>query len=165
MAISITTVNHVAIDIEASADIVWRAILDEYVEARKFRELGFSIEPLNPVAHPFGGYRMRLEQDGAVLDDRIFHITERDDAMHRLSLFAHYVSRLDGIVHVYATYHAQETAKGTRYAIDCHASVAVEGSPGDAGEPAADTVTAKKMQFDKDLLEYLESIKAKIENA
>lgn len=116
-------------------------------------------------AATFGGYRIRLEQDGTLVDDRIFHVTERDEAARRLSLFADYVSVLDGIMQVYATYHAQEIRAGTRYAIDCHATVRIEAPSTGTKEGVATTVAGMNAQFDADLIEYLECIKAMIEGA
>src|SRR5258705_11291524 len=90
--IAVTIVNHAAVDIAAAPETVWRAILDEYVEARKFREQGYRIEPLDDQASILGGYRMLLEKDGSLVDDRIAQFTERDDAARRLSIFADYLS-------------------------------------------------------------------------
>src|SRR4051812_3701744 len=73
--IKVTMINHVAIEIAASPDSVWQAILDDYVEAKKFREMG-AIDPLDDPAATLGGYRLRFEQDGAVVDERIIHFTE-----------------------------------------------------------------------------------------
>ena len=71
--ISATMVNHVAMDMAAPADAVWQAILDDYVEAKKFREHG-TVAPLDDPAAVFGGYRMRFEQNG-VVDERVVRIT------------------------------------------------------------------------------------------
>ena len=98
----VTLVHHVAVDIARPAELVWQAILEEYVEAKKFRELGYVIEPLDNPAAYLGGYRMRFEQDGAVVDSRDCLITERDEAAHRLSIFADYRTAPNGMT-VYVT--------------------------------------------------------------
>lgn len=158
--IPVTMVNHVAMDMAAPPDAVWDAILDDYIEARKFREVG-TIEPIDDPAAVFGGYRMRFEKDG-VVDERIVHITERDDAARRLSAAADYLS-VPGGMRVYATYHAQPVAGGTRYAIDCHTQINIEAPAGDAKAGVAATLADMTAGADAHLVAYLESIKARVE--
>jgi len=158
--IPVTIVNHVAMDMAAAPDAVWRAILDDYVEAKKFRESG-TIEPIDDPAAVFGGYRMRFEQNG-VMDERIVHITERDEAARRLSAAADYLS-VPGGMRVYATYHAQEIADGTRYAIDCHTQLQIEAPAGDMHAGIAATLAEMTAGADTHLVAYLASIKARVE--
>jgi hypothetical protein len=150
-----TIVNHVAVDIAASPDAVWEVILYEYIEANKFRSSGYKIETIDDPAAALGGYRIKFEQDGKVLDDRICHITERDEAARRLSMFADYLS-VPGGLQVYATYHAREAAGGASYALDCHARMNV-----DAGADMAELTK----QFDAGLVDYLNGIKSRLETA
>jgi len=158
--ISATMVNHVAMDMAAPADAVWQAILDDYVEAKKFREHG-TVAPLDDPAAVFGGYRMRFEQNG-VIDERVVHITERDETARRLSAMADYLS-VPGGMRVYATYHAQEIHGGTRYAIDCHAQLSVDMPAGDARASAAAKLAEMTAGADTHLLAYLTAIKARVE--
>lgn len=158
--IPVTMVNHVALDIAASPDLVWRAIVDDYVEAKKFRAAGM-IDPLDDPAALFGGYRMRIEQDG-VVDERVVHITERDEAARRLSAVADYLS-VPGGMRVYATYHAQAIGKGTRYAIDCHTRFTIDLPAGDAHAGVAATIAEMAAGADAHLIAYLESIRARVE--
>ena len=158
----VTIVNHVAVDIAAPRDTVWKVILDEYVEAKKFREGGYSIEPLDDLAAAFGGYRMRLWKDGLMVDERVCHITERDENAHRLSLFADYLSVPTGM-QVFATYHAQEAPGGTRYALDCHARMGIPAPAGGTKKDVAAMLTQMEKQFDAALLDYLGGVKKKIE--
>lgn len=161
--IPVTIVNHVAVDIAAAPDAVWRAILEEYVEARKFREY-YTLEPLTDPAAFLGGYRMRMEKDGAVVDERVVHITERDDEARRLSLLADYLS-VPGGLQVFVTYQAHATANGARYTLDCHSRMGVEPPAGDARKGIAAAVAALKAQFDAPLAQYLASIKTRLEGA
>jgi hypothetical protein len=161
-SIKVTIVNHVAIYIAAAPAVVWRSIVEEYVEGRKFREMGNAIEPLNDPAAVLGGYRLRLEQDGTMIDDRICHITERDDVARRLSMYADYLLAPGGM-QVYATYHAQSAAGGTRYALDCHARMSLEALSALAEADIAATLTSAKAHFDAALTTYLESVKARLE--
>lgn len=124
--------------------------------------MGYSIERSEDPAAVLGGYRMRLEQGGTVLDDRIVLITERDDGARRLSLFADYLS-VPGGMQVYATYHAQQSVNGTRYALDCHANRNVETAQGVTQDAIAAAIARMKLQSDADLLEYLQSMKSRIE--
>lgn len=158
--ISATMVNHVAMDMAAPADAVWQTILDDYVEAKKFREYGI-VEPLDDPAAVFGGYRMRFEQNG-VVDERVVRITERDEAARRLSAAADYLS-VPGGMRVYATYHAQEIGDGTRYAIDCHTQLLVEVPAGDARVGVAATLAEMAAGADTHLLAYLAAVKARVE--
>lgn len=158
--ICITTVNHVAMEIAAPPDAVWRAILDEYVEARKFRELG-TVEPIDDPAAIFGGYRTRIEQ-GSVIDERIVHITERDETTRRLSAYAEYLS-VPGGLYVHATYHAEPCDGGTRYAADCYSRVSIDAPENGSRADVAKAVADMEAAADVHLLHYLESVKARLE--
>lgn len=150
-----TIVNHVAIDIAASPDAVWDVIVDEYIEANKFRSSGYTIETIDDPAAVLGGYRIVYEQDGKILDERICHVTERDDSTRRLSMFADYLSAPGGI-QVYATYQAHEAPGGATYTLDCHARMNV-----DAGADIADVTK----QSDAGLVGYLNDVKARVEGS
>jgi hypothetical protein len=160
--IATTIVNHVAIDIAAPAEAVWAVILEEYVETKKFREAGYAIEPIDDPGALLGGYRMRLEKDGAVIDDRICLFSERDDAARRLSLYADYLSAPNGL-QVFATYHAQQTAGGARYALDCHTRMAIDAPASGTKADFAAAVEEMKTHFHTALASYLESMKARLE--
>jgi hypothetical protein len=160
----VTIVNHAAIDIAASPDALWRAILEDYVTGEKFGSVGYAVEPLDDPAAVLGGYRMRLEQDGAVVDDRIVHVTERDEAARRLSLHADYLS-VPGGFEVFATYQAHEVAEGARYTLDCHTRMTVE-APDDGGEAdIAATLAGMKAQFGAALDDFFARVKARVEAA
>jgi hypothetical protein len=160
--VAVTIVNHVSRDIAATQEAVWEIIVDEYVEAAKFRELGYTLEPLTDPGAVLGGYRMRLEKDGALIDDRICRITELDESARRLSLYSINLNADDGMV-VYATYHSEKTTAGARYAIDCHSTLGVEPA-GDGGRAdIAAAVVQLKAQFDAALVGYLEGNKKRLE--
>lgn len=158
----VTIVNHVAVDIAAAPDAVWRVIVEEYVGARKFGD--YAIQPIDDPAAVFGGYRMRLEKDGAVVDERVVHFTEHDDAARRLSLYADYVSVAGG-ARVFATYQAHEVASGTRYTVDCHTRIGVEAPAGNARAGIVAAADELKTHFDTALAQYLDSIKGRLEGA
>lgn len=160
-----TIVNHAAIQIAAPPDVVWRAIQEEYVEAKKFRAAG-TIEALDDPAAVLS-YRMRIHQEGQI-DERVVRITERDHAARRLSAHADYLTVPAGGMGVWVTYQAHEIPLepgGTRYTIDSHARLGLdvpgEGNPADVGAAMA----AMKAAFDTALLAYLERIKATLEGA
>lgn len=161
--VPVTIVNHAAIDIAAAPDAVWREILDAYAEARKFRET-HTVEPIDDPAAVLGGYRMRLEKDGVLLDDRIVHLTERDEAARRLSAFADYLS-VPGGLQVFATYQVHEAPDGARYTLDCHTRMSLEAPAGAQRPELAEIVGKMKAQFDPSLDDYLQSVKAKLEAA
>lgn len=160
-AATVTLVNHVAVDIARPPAEVWDAIVEAYVYAAKFSAQGYEIEPLDgDPAALLGGYRMRFTQDGAVIDDRICRISERDDAARRLSICADYApGRPDGMM-VYVTYAAHVAEGGARYTIDCHTRIKVEAP---AGTTLADAAAELKARFDAALVAYLASVKAKLE--
>ena len=160
--VRVTIVNHVESDMEVSPRVVWNAILDEYVEAKKFLELGYSIEPLDDLAAVEGGYRMRFVQDGALVDDRICRITERDDTRRRLSMVGNFLSTPSKMV-VYVTYHAAQTATGARYTIDCHSSLNLDLAEGSDSKQVKAAVTELTEQFGAALASYLAELKTKLE--
>jgi hypothetical protein len=162
VTIPATMVNHVAVDIAAAPDAVWREIVELYVEAKKFREQG-SVTPLDDPAAPLGAYRMRIDHGGSVIDERLCQITERDEATRRLSMFADYLS-VPGGMQVYATYQAQEAPGGTRFALDCHSRLSLE-MPAEGPAGLAGALAAGKAQADHYLVAFLESVKAGLEAA
>ena len=151
-------VNHVEVDIAAPSEAVWRTIVEEYVDAKKFRELGYVIEPLDHPGSLPGSYRMRLEQDNAIVDERDCYITEFDEHERRLSLYAEYLSAPNGMI-VFATYHATDTPAGARYRLDCHSRLDIEL---DHDDPAL-AVSAMQARFDDAMTDYLQSVKARLE--
>ncbi|WP_020499074.1 hypothetical protein [Sciscionella marina] len=159
-----TTVNHVAVDIDAPADAVWKAIVGDYAGAEKFRALGYIIEPLDELGAPLGAYRMRLETEEDP-DARLIRITEQDNTARRLSLSAHYDDDADGVMEVLATYHARETPSGTRYALDCHSRLEIGAVERDARQHVAATIARLTAEFDEYLTEYLGDVKKQIEGA
>ena len=153
--------NHVATDIARPADAVWQALLAEYVRAAKFREQGYAIVELEGPEFYLGGYRMRLEHNNALLDERICRVTEIDAAALRLSMCAEYLTVLGGMV-VYVTYQATPIATGARCSIDCHSHFGQ--LPGSAASVSRrEALTALTKQFHTGLLDYLITLKTMIE--
>lgn len=163
-AISVTIVNHLAADIAAEPDAVWTDILDTFVEARQWRADGYVVERIDEPSAALGGYRMQLEQDGVAADQRIVHITERDDAARRLSLFVEFLSVPNDVL-VYATYHAREAPRGARYTIDCHTRMDIERPVSGSRADVATAIDGLKNHFETHLTGYLERVKARLEPA
>src|SRR3546814_202200 len=136
---------------------------EEYGEAKKFRAFA-KVAPLDDPAAIFGGYRMTVEKDGMAVDDRIVHIIERDEKARRLSLFANYLL-FPGGLEVYATYQAQPTATRTRYAIDCFSRVGIPTPTSGKREDVAAAVAEIAAESDKYLIDYLDSIRTRLEAA
>lgn len=160
----VTVANYVSVDIATSPDTLWQFIVDEYVEAKKFRESGAAFEPIDDRAAYLGGYRIRIEQNGLV-DERIIHITEQDDAVRRLSVLADYRTVPAEGMKVWAKYRAEEIAGGARYSIDCHADIPLEVPEGSTRAEVAAIVAEMNPQLDAAMLAYLDSVKARIEGA
>jgi hypothetical protein len=161
--IPVTIVNHLGVDIGVSPDTVWQAILDEYVEAKKFREIA-RIEPIDDPSAVLGGYRMRLEHEGMV-DERVIHFTERDESARRLSIFADYLTVPVGGMRVWVTYQANEITGGCRFTIDCHTRVGIDLTTGETKTDFAIAVAGMKNKFDTALIAYLETVKGRLEGA
>jgi hypothetical protein len=160
--ITVVIVNHVGIDIACSPEAVWAVLHAEYVEARKFSDLGYTVEPIADPAFHLGGYRLRYEQDGTVVDERVCRITEIDAAAHRLGMAADCLS-VPGGMSVFAGYSAQPNGPGTHYAIDCHSRLAID-SPGDGSRAAvAAAVTVMTGHYAAALLDQLQRTKAALE--
>ncbi len=160
--IPVTIVNHVAIDVDCAPDRAWAVVLEEYAEARKFREIGYAIDWLDEAAAFLGGYRLRFVKDGSVVDDRVCRVTELDPVERRLSMVADYRSVPGGMT-VHATYHARAAGDSTCFAIDCHSSLGIE-PPGEGSRAAVGAAVATmNAQYDAALLDYLQGLKARLE--
>lgn len=159
--IRVTLVNHVGVDIAVSPDMVWHEIIDAHFEANLFRAAA-TVEPIDDPAAVLGGYRMSFEYNG-VVDEKIIHFTERDDAARRLSIFANYLTVPAGGMGVWVTYHAQEIPGGTRYAIDAHSTPPLDLPASGAKEDIAAAMAEMSATFDAAMIAYLESIKTKLE--
>jgi hypothetical protein len=161
----ITVVNHHAVDIARPAAVVWQDIVETYVNARKFSSQGHVIEPLtdDPAAY-LGGYRMTLrDKDGAVLDDRVCRITERDDAAMRLSLCAEYVLPAEMKLVVNASYQAIPTATGSRYHLDAYSMMDVS-LPQSSSDPSVKQVAEQFQSGSAGHLDtFLKSVKDRLE--
>jgi hypothetical protein len=161
-SIPVIVVNHLTMDIAVAPDKVWQTILGHFVATDNWVKAGYAVEPLDDPATPLGGYHMRKEQDGAIVDERVVHITERDETARRLSLFADYRSAPDGL-QVLVTYHARETADGARYTIDCHTRMGIEKPAGGTRADFAAAIDALKTQFDEHLIGFLKRLKETLE--
>ncbi len=161
--IPVTIVNHVAVDIAATADAIWSIILEEFVEAKGFRRLG-TVAPLNSLAAPLGGHHMHLDYGDGILDERIVHFTEHDHVARRLSIFADYLS-VSGSMKVYVTYHAQETPTSARFAVDCHTSVEIDVPIGATCADVAAIVAKQTTSYNDALTAHLQKVRTRLEGA
>jgi hypothetical protein len=153
-----TIVNHVAIDILAGADAVWQVILHEIVEAKTLRDLN-AVTTLDDPDVPLGGYRTTLDNGEGGVDERVIHVTERDEAARRLSVRADFVSDPGGN-QVYATYQAREIPGGACFTIDCHTSLALDVPDGtDVGA----IIARDTAHYDTEMTARLEKVKKRLE--
>ena len=158
----VTIVNHLAVDVDARPDILWGIIRSHFVEPVS-DDPNIAFELLVDPAASLGAYRRKQFTDGVLVDDRITHITEIDEAARRLSLFGDFVS-VPGGAHVFATYQAQERGEGARYTIDCHTRLALD--PTASGHDTIEVaMAATKAGFETHLDGYMSGVKAKAEAA
>jgi len=156
-SVPITIVNHVSVDISCPPGRVWDAILGDYLCARKFSEAGYAIERLDGPAYFRGGFRMRLECDGAVVDERICCVTELDETARRLSMYAEYLSAPNEMK-VHATYQAHRSGTGTRYSIDSYSSFHPAMSTEDGETDNSAAVARMEAHFAAALVRYLQGV-------
>ena len=161
-SVPVTIINRVSIDIACPPARVWEVILEDYLAACKFAEAGYAIERLDGPSYFRGGYRMRLEADGAVVDERICCVTEFDAAARRLSLYADYLAAAEGM-NVHATYQALERGTGTRFSLDSYSRLSLELPTEDGETDIRMAVTKLETQFDAALASYLKGVKARLE--
>ena len=150
-------VNHVAVDMAVFPDRLWADIAKSFGGYDVWTAAGYKVDEIDdPTA--LLAYRMTLEKDGAIADQRVVRVTEKDEGARRISLFADFLSQPHGLL-VFASYQAHEIAGGARYTIDCHSRMGIE--------PGAGTVVAKiaelQKSFDTYLNDSLHKLKAKLE--
>lgn len=155
-----TIVNHAMMDIAAEPGAVWQVIVDEIVEARAFRDLD-AMTPLDDPNVPLGGYWTKLDAGDGVIDERVIHVTERDDEALRLSVHADFVSD-PGRTQVYATYHAREIPGGCCFTIDCHTSLELDVPD---GEETGAIIARETASYAKEMTARLEKVKRRLEDA
>lgn len=151
--VSTTIVNLVSIEIDCPEDVLWRYILEEYCDGRKFSRNGYVVVAEAFAGYPLGSYRIRRETSDPIEDDRLCHLTELDADERRLSMLADYLS-VPGSMAVYATYEVQNAAGGSRFVLTSHSSI---------GVPNPALIAANKIQFETGLQAYLNEVKERLE--
>jgi len=164
-SVRVTAVNHAAIDIACDPQRVWRDILEAVLEGGQFAQYGYRMEPLTEDPAAFlGGYRLVLEgKDGAIADDRIVRVTERDEEAMRLSLFADYSLPAEAAVAVHATYQAVRIPSGTRYELHAYTNMNVARPDAVAATSIAETVANFTKQSADFLNQRLAATKERLE--
>ena len=152
-SVSATIVNLVSIEVDCPADVLWRYVLEEYRDGRKFSRNGYVVVPEEFAGYPLGSYRIRRGTGDTIEDNRLCHRTELDADERRLSMLADYLSVPGGMA-VYATYEVQKAAGGSRFVLTSHSTVEVP-------DPAL--IATYKVQFEAGLLAYLNETKTRLE--
>lgn len=152
-------VNHVAVDIAVSPDRLWASIEESFAGYGGWIKAGYQVEEFDDPTTSLA-YRMTLTKDGAIADQRVVRVTERDADARRVSLFADFVSEAHGL-HVFASYQAHEAPGGSRFTIDCHTRMGIE-QPG-GGMTVAAKIAELRQSFDTYLVDALNKLKAKLE--
>lgn len=153
--VTIPLFNYAAVDIDTSADRIWRLIKDYYLQGGVFAPSGYESTPLadDPVAY-ISGYRLVLrDEDDKLVDERKAYITELDETARRLSLYGHYLGDPQSDMRVHATYEALEREGGARYALYAHTLLNIQVPE---GEPAAAYIQEQANNFRKQSQHFLE---------
>lgn len=158
----VTIVNHCALEMDCAPALLWKTLVENYVEGGGFARAGYRIVPLDEPALPLGGYRMRLEDEGRE-DERICRITERDEQAMRLSVHADYLSPGANAMTVYATYQSEPAGSRARFLLDCHSTLNLETGPDASRENIAQSIAALRDQFDRGIRENAERLGARLE--
>jgi hypothetical protein len=160
--VRLTAVNHVVLAIARTPDRVYREILADYVDGAKFG----AVTPLpdDDLAACRGGYRITARDgSGALIDDRICYLTERDDPARRISLAADYLVPEPIAMQVHATYQAVPDPIGTLYRVDCHTGMTIELPAGSGRETAAALVADFERQSEEVVRAYLIEVRDRLE--
>jgi hypothetical protein len=165
--VRVTAVNHATIDIACEPQRVWRDILETFLEGGQFVQQGYQMEPLTEDPAAFlGGYRIHLKgADAAITDDRIVHVTERDEHALRLSLFADYRLPPEMALVVHASYQAVPIHSGTRYELHAYSNFNLARPERGATPTLADTVATFTKQAAVFLNQRLAATKVRLEAA
>jgi len=114
--------DELSVHIDVPPDMLWDEIKSMYVDADKFRRLGFAIEPVHdPVAY-LGGTRIsRIDEATGEADIRTAHFSAIDDKKRFLALRAVYSSGISA----FASYQVRPEGAGSNFQLIAHGQVPV----------------------------------------
>jgi hypothetical protein len=114
--------DELSVHMDVPPDVLWEEIKSMYVDADKFRRLGFAVEAVDdPVAY-LGGTRIsRIDEATGEADIRTAHFSAIDDAKRFLALRAVYASGISA----FASYQVRPEGEGSNFQLIAHGQVPV----------------------------------------
>jgi len=114
--------DELSVHMDVPPDVLWEEIKSMYVDADKFRRLGFTVEPVkDPVAY-LGGTRISLiDETTGEADIRTAHFSAIDDKKRFLALRAVYNSGISA----FASYQVRPEGEGSSFQLIAHGQVPV----------------------------------------
>jgi pimeloyl-ACP methyl ester carboxylesterase len=157
-----TRVVHCSIEIARPASVVWKWIRNDIAEAQHYLRLGYRIDPLDDPAACVKAYRLRLESPG--MNDEIrAEITELDEKVMRLSMFAEFSSpQAKGLV-AYVTYQSAASGTGSLLKMDCHAAFDLDVDEHASADHIARNAEAGRQYYERDTSEWFAEVKSRLE--
>lgn len=114
--------DELSVHMDVPPDALWKEIKAMYVDADKFRRLGFTVEAVkDPVAY-LGGTRIsRTDDTSSEADVRTAHFSAIDDDKRFLALRAVY----NNSISVFASYQVRPEGEGSNFQLIAHAELPV----------------------------------------
>jgi len=129
--------DEMTVFIDVPPDVLWKEIKSMYVDADKFRRLGFAVEAVNEPTAWLGGTRVtRVDEASGEADIRTAHFSAIDDSKRFLALRAVYSSGISA----FASYQVRAQGEGSSFQLIAHGQVPVSLPAGVA--PTQDSVRA-----------------------
>lgn len=129
--------DELTVHMDVPPDVLWEEIKSMYVDADKFRRLGFAVEAVDePVAYLGGTKISRIDEATGEVDIRTAHFSAIDDSKRFLALRAVYSSGISA----FASYQIRAEGEGSSFQLIAHGQVPVSLPAGVA--PTQDSVRA-----------------------
>jgi len=114
--------DELSVHMDVPPDVLWEEIKSMYVDADKFRRLGFAVEAVEDPAAYLGGTKIsRVDEATGEADIRTAHFSAIDDEKRFLALRAVYSSGISA----FASYQVRPEGDGSNFQLIAHGQVPV----------------------------------------
>jgi hypothetical protein len=114
--------DELSVYMDVPPEVLWEEIKSMYVDADKFRRLGFAVEAVeDPVAYLGGTKISRIDEATGEADIRTAHFSAIDDEKRFLALRAVYSSGISA----FASYQVRADGEGSNFQLIAHGQVPV----------------------------------------